>query len=320
MNEILQRLCRIGIVPVLSVEDAEKALGLANALSAGGLPAAEVTFRTQAGEESIRQIAENCPQVLVGAGTILNVEQCRRALAAGARFIVSPGYNEALVAYCLEQGVLVIPGCATASDLGRAVSAGLDLVKFFPAEQAGGLPLLKALAPVFPRLGFMPTGGISIKNLSDYLGYDRVRLCGGSWMAKSELIQGERWEDITTLCRQAVGTMLNFSLQHVGLPCGSADAAAGTAQAICRLFGLDYRQGGSSDFAWPFVECCKVDMPGTNGHIAIGTPDVDRAEFHLGLEGVEFLEHTRKVDNNGRTKAIYLKQTFAGFSIHLMRK
>ena len=152
MNEILQRLCRIGIVPVLSVEDAEKALGLANALSAGGLPAAEVTFRTQAGEESIRQIAENCPQVLVGAGTILNVEQCRRALAAGARFIVSPGYNEALVAYCLEQGVPVIPGCATASDLGRAVSAGLDLVKFFPAEQAGGLPLLKALAPVFPRL------------------------------------------------------------------------------------------------------------------------------------------------------------------------
>ena len=126
MNEILQRLCRIGIVPVLSVEDAEKALGLANALSAGGLPAAEVTFRTQAGEESIRQIAENCPQVLVGAGTILNVEQCRRALAAGARFIVSPGYNEALVAYCLEQGVPVIPGCATASDLVRAVSAGLD--------------------------------------------------------------------------------------------------------------------------------------------------------------------------------------------------
>lgn len=320
MNEILQQLCRIGIVPVVSVEDAGKAVGLANALAAGGIPAAEVTFRTQAGEEAIRLIAENCPQVLVGAGTILNVGQCQRALSAGAKFIVSPGYDEDLVSYCLDLGVPVIPGCANASDLGRAVTAGLEMVKFFPAEQAGGLPALKALAPVFPRLSFMPTGGISIKNFSEYLGYDRVRLCGGSWMAKSELIEGEQWDKITALCRQAVGTMLNFTLQHVGLPCGSADAAASTARAICRLFGLEYRQGNTSDFAVPFVECCKAELPGTHGHIAIGTPDVERAEFHLGLQGTEFLEHTRKVDDKGRTKAIYLNQTFAGFAVHLMRK
>ena len=241
-------------------------------------------------------------------------------MSAGAKFIVSPGYDEDLVSYCLGLGVPVIPGCANASDLGRAVTAGLEMVKFFPAEQAGGLPALKALAPVFPRLSFMPTGGISIKNFSEYLGYDRVRLCGGSWMAKSELIEGEQWDKITALCRQAVGTMLNFTLQHVGLPCGSADAAASTARAICRLFGLEYRQGNTSDFAVPFVECCKAELPGTHGHIAIGTPDVERAEFHLGLQGTEFLEHTRKVDDKGRTKAIYLNQTFAGFAVHLMRK
>ena len=132
MNKILQQLCRIGIVPVVSVEDAGKAVGLANALAAGGIPAAEVTFRTQAGEEAIRLIAENCPQVLVGAGTILNVGQCQRALSAGAKFIVSPGYDEDLVSYCLGLGVPVIPGCANASDLGRAVTAGLEMVKFFP--------------------------------------------------------------------------------------------------------------------------------------------------------------------------------------------
>lgn len=320
MNEILQQLCRIGLVPVVAIEDAAKAVPLADALAAGGIPAAEITFRTQAGEDSIRRIAQSCPQVLVGAGTILNVDQCERALSAGARFIVSPGYDQAVVSRCLELGVPVIPGCANASDLGRAASAGLEVVKFFPAEQAGGLPALKTLAPVFPRLDFMPTGGISAKNLSSYMEYSRVRLCGGSWMAKSELIEGEKWDEITTLCRQAVHTMLGFTLHHVGLPCGGSETAAATAQAFCRLLGLEYRQGRSSDFAMPFVECCKAELPGKSGHLAIGTPDVERAEFHLKRQGAEFLEQTRKLDSRGITKAIYLKETFAGFGVHLMRK
>ena len=197
MNEVLAKVQQIGVIPVIAIEDAAKAVPLARALTAGGIPAAEVTFRTAAGEEAIRQIAQNCPEVLVGAGTVLNEEQCDRAIAAGARFIVSPGYNEALVAHCQARGIPVLPGCVNASDMTRAVNAGLEVVKFFPAEQSGGLSFLKALAPVFPKLSFMPTGGVSAKNLMDYLGYDRIVACGGTWMVKKDLIEAEQWDEIT---------------------------------------------------------------------------------------------------------------------------
>ena len=219
MNEVLAKVQQIGVIPVIAIEDAAKAVPLARALTAGGIPAAEVTFRTAAGEEAIRQIAQNCPEVLVGAGTVLNEEQCDRAIAAGARFIVSPGYNEALVAHCQARGIPVLPGCVNASDMTRAVNAGLEVVKFFPAEQSGGLSFLKALAPVFPKLSFMPTGGVSAKNLMDYLGYDRIVACGGTWMVKKDLIEAEQWDEITRVCREAVKTMLGFSLHHVGINC-----------------------------------------------------------------------------------------------------
>ncbi|MDE6454490.1 MAG: bifunctional 4-hydroxy-2-oxoglutarate aldolase/2-dehydro-3-deoxy-phosphogluconate aldolase, partial [Dysosmobacter sp.] len=178
MDQILKTVSDIGIIPVIAIEDAGKAVPLARALTAGGLPAAEVTFRTAAGEEAIRRIAQNCPEVLVGAGTVLNLDQCGRALAAGAKFIVSPGYNEELVNYCVEKGVPVFPGCVNASDMTRAVNAGLKVVKFFPAEQSGGVAFLKALAPVLP-LNFMPTGGVNTKNLLDYLSFERIAACGG---------------------------------------------------------------------------------------------------------------------------------------------
>ena len=310
----------LGIVPVVVLDKVEDAAPLAHALMAAGMKSAEVTFRTACAAECIAAMAEAEPEMCVGAGTVLTVEQVEQARAAGAKFIVSPGYNEDVVKHCIDIDLPVLPGTVTPSEVTAAVNLGLKVTKFFPAAQYGGLNTIKALAAPFVGHRFMPTGGISIKNFSEYLGYDRVRLCGGSWMAKSELIEGEQWDKITALCRQAVGTMLNFTLQHVGLPCGSADAAASTARAICRLFGLEYRQGNTSDFAVPFVECCKAELPGTHGHIAIGTPDVERAEFHLGLQGTEFLEHTRKVDDKGRTKAIYLNQTFAGFAVHLMRK
>ena len=167
MNSVLQRVYEIGIIPVIAFNSADEALPLCKALMDGGLPAAEVTFRTAAGEEAIRRIAAEVPEVLVGAGTVLNLEQCDRALAAGAKFIVSPGYNEALVAHCQEKGVLVLPGCVNASDMTRAANAGLEYVKFFPAEQSGGVNGIKALAPVFPKLNFMPTGGVNTKNLMD---------------------------------------------------------------------------------------------------------------------------------------------------------
>lgn len=319
MDNVYQTASNIGIIPVIAIEDAAKAVPLARALTAGGLPAAEVTFRTAAGEEAIRQIAQNCPEVLVGAGTVLNLDQCDRALAAGARFIVSPGYNEELVKHCVERNVPVFPGCVNASDMTRAVNAGLKVVKFFPAEQSGGVDFLKALAPVLP-LNFMPTGGVNTKNLMDYLSFDRIVACGGTWMVKKDLIEGERWDEITAICKEAVKTMLGFELRHIGLNCADEAEAAKTARTFCALFGLDYKEGNSSIFAGTAVECMKKPFLGEKGHIAIGTNSVDRAIYHLGRQGVEFDESTRKTDGKGRTKAIYLKDSIGGFAIHLAGK
>lgn len=319
MNEVLQRLSRTGIVPVIAIDDAEKAVPLARALTAGGLPAAEVTFRTAAGEEAIRRIARECPEVLVGAGTVLNLEQCDRALAAGARFIVSPGYNETLVNYCVEKGVPVLPGCANASDMTRAVNAGLKLVKFFPAEQSGGVSFLKALAPVFP-LDFMPTGGVNTKNLMDYLSFDRVAACGGTWMVKKDLISGGQWDEITRISREAVKTMLGFELRHVGINCADEAEAERTARSFCALLGLEYHPGNSSIFAGTAVECMKTPFLGARGHLAIGTNSVDRAVYHLELQGAAFDESTRKTDAKGAAKSIYLKDEIGGFAVHLVQK
>ena len=319
MNEVLQRLSRTGIVPVIAIDDAEKAVPLARALTAGGLPAAEVTFRTAAGEEAIRRIARECPEVLVGAGTVLNLEQCGRALAAGARFIVSTGYNETLENYCVDNGVPVLPGCANASDMTRAVNAGLKLVKFFPAEQSGGVSFLKALAPVFP-LDFMPTGGVNTKNLMDYLSFDRVAACGGTWMVKKDLISGGQWDEITRISREAVKTMLGFELRHVGINCADEAEAERTARSFCALLGLEYRPGNSSIFAGTAVECMKTPFLGARGHLAIGTNSVDRAVYHLELQGAAFDESTRKTDAKGAAKSIYLKDEIGGFAVHLVQK
>lgn len=320
MDQILQKIYEIGVIPVIAIDDADKAVPLAQALVKGGLPAAEVTFRTAAGEEAIRRIAAEVPEVLVGAGTVLSVEQCDRALAAGAKFIVSPGYNEELVAHCLAKDVPVLPGCVNASDMTRAVNAGLEYVKFFPAEQSGGISGIKALAPVFPKLKFMPTGGVNTKNMMDYLSFDKIIACGGTWMVKKDLIQQENWAEITRLSREAVRTMLGFSLDHVGINCGSEAEADRLARTLCDMFGFSYQMGNSSVQALHAVECTKTPGRGTHGHIAIATSNVDRAVYHLGLCGIRCLPETRKTDAKGNTKAIYIDGEFGGFAIHLVRR
>ena len=182
MNRILEKIQKIGIVPVVVLDDPKDAAPLAEALCKGGLPCAEVTFRTAAAEESIRIMTERFPDMLVGAGTVLTIEQADRARAAGARFIVSPGLNPAVVRHCMEIGIPVIPGTATPSDVEAAMGLGLDVVKFFPAEQAGGIAMIKAMSAPYTQMKFMPTGGVNAQNLNTYLASDKVLACGGSWM------------------------------------------------------------------------------------------------------------------------------------------
>ncbi len=203
MNEILKQIEKIGIVPVVVLEDAKDAAPLAQALCDGGLPCAEVTFRTDAAEESIRIMSEKFPQMLIGAGTVLTIEQVDRAVAAGAKFIVSPGLNPKVVEYCVERNITVTPGCANPSDVEQAIENRLDVVKFFPAEQAGGLAYIKAIAAPYVGMKFMPTGGINAKNVRDYLACDKILACGGSWMVKGDLVKAGQFDKIKELVEEA---------------------------------------------------------------------------------------------------------------------
>ena len=203
MTPILEKIQKTGIIPVVVLNDAKDAEPLAKALIDGGLPCAEVTFRTEAAEESIRIMKEKFPQMLVGAGTVLTTEQVDRAVAAGAEFIVSPGLNPRIVQYCVERGIAITPGTSNASDMEIALENGLEVVKFFPAEPAGGLKMIKALAAPYVNLKFMPTGGINATNVREYLAYNRIIACGGSWMCSGDLIKAGDFEKITELTREA---------------------------------------------------------------------------------------------------------------------
>lgn len=200
---VLKRFHELGVVPVVVLDDAKDAEALGKALCDGGLPVAEVTFRTDAAEESIRIMASKFPDMLVGAGTVLTVEQAKRAVAAGAKFIVSPGFNAKVVKYCVDNDIPVTPGIQTPTEVEMALEFGLKVVKFFPAEAAGGLKMIKALAGPYVNTYFMPTGGINMDNAPDYLKYEKIWAVGGSWIAKKDEIAAGKFEDIKVKAEEA---------------------------------------------------------------------------------------------------------------------
>ena len=201
VSETIQKM---GVVPVVVLNDTKDAAPLAKALVEGGLPCAEVTFRTEAAEESIRIMTTEFPEMFVGAGTVLTIDQVDRAAAAGAKFIVSPGFDPEIVDYCLSKDIPVYPGCITPSEVAQAVKRGLKVIKFFPAEQFGGVSTIKALAAPYTGVKFMPTGGVSAKNLESYLSFDKIVACGGSWMVKGDLVKAGKFDEIKTLVEEAV--------------------------------------------------------------------------------------------------------------------
>ncbi len=320
MNEVLKQIGDYGIVPVVKIDDANDAVPLAKALIKGGLPVAEVTFRTDAAEEAIRLISENCPEMFIGAGTVLTCEQVDKAVNAGAKFIVSPGLNPKVVKYCVEKDIPVTPGCANPSDIEQAIELGLDVVKFFPAEAAGGLNMIKAMSAPYGNIKFMPTGGISAKNLNEYLNFSKILACGGSWMVKGELINEKKFDEITKLTKEAVHTMLGFDLKHVGINTKSKEDGIAVATAFDSIFGFETKTGESSAFAGKPIEAMYMMGAGTNGHLAISTNSVPRAYSYLKRMGVEFLEETKKYDDKGNLKFVYLKDEIGGFAVHLITK
>ena len=319
MNEVLEQISKIGIVPVVKIDREEDALPLAKALCAGGLPCAEVTFRTSAAAGAIKIMTENFPSMCVGAGTVLNAEQVDAAVAAGAKFIVSPGLNPRTVKYCIDKGVPITPGTSSPSDIEQAIELGLEVVKFFPAEQSGGLNKIKAMAAPYTQMKFMPTGGINAKNLTSYLDFPKVIACGGSWMVPGDLINEGAWDKIEELTREAVQTMLGFELAHVGINAANEEEAMKAANRFAFLFGMPAKVGNSSIFAGTAVEVMKTPFKGKNGHIAIRTNYIERAVNYMStVLGVEFEEP--KKDDKGKYKAIYLKEEVGGFAVHLVQK
>ena len=268
--KVLKEIERIGIVPVIAMEDAAKAPDLARALLAGGIPCAEVTFRTAAGEAAIHAMAAEVPDILVGAGTVLSVEQAKRAIAAGAKFIVSPGFNPEVVGYCVEQGVLIIPGCATPSEMEQAMSFGLSLLKFFPAEQAGGLSYLKAVCAPYTNLRFIPTGGIGPDNLAEYLAFPKIVACGGSWMAPKVLIDAGKFDEITELCKAAALAKSPAKIPEKSIAISQIAAAQPVKTARVVTFGeLMLRLAPEGYLRFVQADRFQVTMGGAEANVAV---------------------------------------------------
>ena len=320
MNKVLEEFSKIGIIPVIALDDAKDAAPLAEALIKGGLPCAEVTFRTAAAEESIRIMASQYPEMLVGAGTVLTTDQVDRAVNAGAKFIVSPGLNPKVVKYCGEKGIPVTPGTTNPSDIEQAIELGLEVVKFFPAEAAGGLNMIKSMAAPYTNMKFMPTGGINASNVCNYLDFKKIIACGGSWMVKKDLISAGEFDKITALTKEAVETMLGFELRHIGINESSEGDAVALANVFQNAFGFGTKVGNSSVFAGTAIEVMKTPYLGTKGHIAIATNYIERAIYHLEKRGFEFDMDTVKKNAKGEMVAVYLKGEFGGFAVHLVQK
>ena len=316
--DVLKRMACAGIVPVVVLEDAKDAVPTARAMVAGGIDVMEITFRTAAAADSIRAVAAEVPEMLVGAGTVVNLEQCKLAVECGAKFIVSPGYDEEVVSWCCDNGVAVCPGCVTPTEIMMALKHGLKVLKFFPANVYGGLSAIKSLAGPFGGVKFIPTGGVNAQNLAEFISSPYIHAVGGSWICPKADIAAGNFDKITALCKEARKTLLGFEVAHIGINTPDADAAMDVCKAFNDAFDFNVKQGNSSNFASTGVEVMKTMFKGANGHIAIRTNKMTPAIAETERRGLELdMDSVKDKDN---IKAVYFKNEFGGFAVHLLQK
>lgn len=319
MNPVIEKVYEIGIIPVIAFNSVDEALPLCKALADGGLPAAEVTFRTACAEECIKLIHEQMPEMLLGAGTVLTKDQADRAMAAGASFIVAPGFDPDVMQHVIDKGGIAMPGTATAGEMQQAMNMGCEAIKFFPAEANGGVNMIKNIGAALKTAKWMCTGGVNAKNVNDYLNYDQIIAVGGTWMCKSDVIKAGQWDKITAMSKEAVDTMLGLKLAHIGINSENEEEAMATANLLGSLLNMKVAPGNSSIFVGQKeFEIMKKPGRGKNGHIAIATNNVDRAIYHLSRRGVKFDLDSKNV-KNGKTIACYLADEVGGFAIHLVK-
>ena len=317
--DVLSRLAAAGVVPVVVLDNAADAVPTAKAMVAGGIDVMEITFRTAAAADSIRAVAAEVPEMLVGAGTVVNLEQCKLAVECGAKFIVSPGYDEETVAWCVENGVAVTPGCVTPTEIMAALKHGLKVLKFFPANVYGGLNAIKALAGPFVGLKFIPTGGVNQQNLGEFVSNPSIHAVGGSWVCPKADITAHNFDKITQLCAEARRGVLGFELAHVGINCENADDSLAVCNELEKAFDFEVKTGNSSNFASTGVEVMKSMYLGKNGHMAVRTNKIETAVAELEKRGFAVDMGTAKYKGD-RMAAVYLKSEIGGFAIHLLQK
>jgi len=317
MNDLFAAMGSIGLVPVIRIDDPGKASKLGATLQAAGLRIVEITMRTSAAEEAIRIMAAEFPGLTVGAGTVTSPALATKAVAAGARFIVAPGFNPATIDWCQAKGIPVLPGINNASLVEAGLEKGLSTFKFFPAEASGGLAMIDALAGPFGAVQFVPTGGIDQKNIGPYAAHKSVLAVGGSWMVKPDLMASDAWDEIAKLCTQAMAAVQGFSFFHLGV--NQPDEAAATEVAsILERMGFPSRQTQMSIFAGTDFEIMKLPFRGSMGHIGLRCNNVERALAFLAPLGFKSVAESAKIDK-GVMQFTYLDKELGGFAVHLAR-
>lgn len=315
----MKRIQRCGVVPVATIDEAEKAAPLAEAMLAGGIDVIEVTFRTDAAPDAIRLISRDCPDMLIGAGTVTSVEQCVQAVERGANFIVCPGFDEVVVSWCAEREIPVLPGCVTPSEILAAQRLGVEVLKFFPADICGGAAAMKALSGPFPHVRFIPTSGVNINNAADYIRCPFIYAVGGSWVCPRDAIRNGDFERITALCAETRKRILGFDIGHIGINCGGPEESEDICSFFLEAFDFEYKPGsGSSDFSSDRIEIKKAGGKGTHGHLAISTNRIECAIGEMERRGIALTDE--RVYKNGRLIAVWLRDEVGGFAIHLLEK
>ena len=314
----LERMEDAGVLPVVPLAHTADAVPAAKALLAGGVSVMVIPFGTELAD-LVAVIAGACPEMLVGAGMVQTLEQCKAAAAGGAAFVIMPGYNAEAVAWCREQQLCVIPGCATPTEVMAALAQGVETVGFFPAELYGGLRGLTFLQAAFPRVHFLPAGGIDSSALAEYLCAPGVLAVCEDWLCTRELVSGAQFDQVTALAAQARKAVLGFEIAHVGINTADEQASLAVCEELENAFGFAAKKGSSSNFAGGAVEVMKTMYLGKNGHLAIRTNSIPRAVAELRRHGYEMDETTAKF-KNGKPLAIYMKQEIGGYAVHLLQK
>lgn len=320
MSDVFERISEYGIVPLVTLDDPNDAVPLARALVEGGIPIAEVTFRTSAGGEAIKRMAKEVPEIIVGAGTVHDIDHAKETLDNGGKFVITPGFNAKVVDWCVKNNMPVCPGTVVPSDIEEAMNFGLKLVKFFPAEAYGGINTLKALAGPFGAMKFVPTGGVGLNNLTDYLDLPNVAAVGGSFIPPSKMVKEKDWAGISKLCRQIMDKVFDFTVGHVGINAETTENASNVTQGIQALFDTDRRETDMAFFSGNLVEVMKIPFVGTHGHICVDTRDLSRAMAMLKRKGVELDTDKFYYDTKGKLMTVYLKGEVGGFALHIRQR